>query len=451
MRSAQIRLHEVFSMFRRRWKLVVIPTIIVCAACIIAAFQLPRKYEATTTMLTRPDETLNVVRGFDASAYDDQLRSYGEIIYSNAFIQNLIDSLGIGRHVETEFERQGLITDVKRLISTDRRADAFTITFANSNPDLAKRGAEVIATMFIQTQVRMDNRENLLTIEFLEKKVDELRIQFEASTRVLVSSMEQNNEALPTETKSLYAQISDAEGKINAITERMKSYGDDLSTIQLVLGLFRTNPEAMRTETGKEPLLGLEREDLPYASDLRALITKYDDLTQRYTGRWPEIEKQETQLALLLDRIRVAVGNSVEELKTQRADLERSRAGFIEEARKSSLLSRLNQDRQSSYEISQKLYNDMKGKLEQARLKAEVESKGASQYLILDPPVYPVKPTKPNRRLLALAGLGLGFALGIVSVIVAELFDTTIRTPKDMEVYEKPIIALLPEGTGRYR
>ena len=451
MRSPQIRLDQVLSMYRRRWKLVLLPTIIVSIICTVGAFLLPRKYEATTTMLTRPDETLNMVRGFDASAYDDQLRSYGEIIYSNGFVQAIIDSLGIGRNIQTEFERQALVNEVKGMITTDRRSDAFSITFANSIPELAKRGAEVVADLFIQTQVRMGNRENLLTTEFLEKKVEQLRVEFENTTRSLVSSMQQGADELPIETRSLYAQIADMEGKVNSVDEHVRLYERNLLRLQTVAGLFRTNPDALRNEAGKQPLLELQREDLPYATEFRTLVSRYDELTQRYTGKWPEIEKLESQIISLVDRIQLATEAMIAELQAQRSDLETRRGILFEEVKKSSLMSRINQDRQSSYEISQKLYNDMKGKLEQARLKAEVESKGASQYIILDPPVYPAKPTKPNRRMLVLVGFGLGLFLGIISVIIAELFDRTIRTSKDIEVYEKPIIALLPDGAREYR
>jgi uncharacterized protein involved in exopolysaccharide biosynthesis len=207
----------------------------------------------------------------------------------------------------------------------------------------------------------------------------------------------------------------------------------------------------MRSESGKLPLLELEREDLPYVAELRTLVTKYDELTQIYTGKWPEIEKLEFQIASLLDRIRGATETEVARLQSQGSDLERQRGALIEEVKKSSLSDRMNQDKKSNYEVDLRQYNDMKSRLEQARLKAEVESKGANQYILLDPPIYPTSPTKPNRKMLIAAGFGLGFFLGIISVVLAELFDTTIRTSKDIEVYDKPIIALLPDGSREYR
>lgn len=453
MRPAQIRLHEVLSIYRRRWILVVIPTIIVSILCTVGAFLLPRKYEATTTMLVRPDQTLRAMGDYtEIAGFDEQLRSYNEIIYSNTFIQAVMDSLGIGRDIKTEAERQALLNATRKDIAADRRgSDSFSITFSSSSPGDAKRGAQVVANLFIQTKLRLENRQIYLTIQFLEKKVDELREEFEASARTLVSSMQQSPDDLPVETRSLYTQASSLGEKINTNHERQKSYQKTIQTVRSILDLLRTNPESVRSESGKQPLLELQRQDIPYAADLQALVGKYDETTQRYTAKWPEIEKQESKIVALLDRIRIATEMEATRLQTQESDLQKQWGDLIEEIRKSSLSDRINQDKQSNYEMNLKQYNDMKNKLEQARLKAEVESKGADQYIILDPPVFPTMPTKPNRTKLMLAGFALGCFFGIVSVILAELFDTTIRTSKDIEVYEKPIIALLPDGGRKYR
>jgi succinoglycan biosynthesis transport protein ExoP len=445
MRSAQIRLSEILRAYRRRWKLVVIPTIIVSIMCAIGAYLLPRKYEATTIMLIRPDQTFG--RDFDDV---DQLHNYGEIIFSRTFILALIDSLGIGRGIRTETERQGLINNVRGLIQTETRGtDSFSITFANADPGLAKRGAEVVANLFIETKVRIENRQNLLTIDFLEKKVEELRIQFENATRSLVISMQQSAAELPVETKSFYSQIGEVEATINSNDARTESYQKNLPILKTLPILF-ANSNTMRNAEDKQALLKLLGEDLPYIAELRALISRYDEETKRYTSKWPEIEKLETQIITLLGRIRVAMESEVAELAARRSDLERRRKTLIEQMKESSLMSRLNEDKKSSYDINQKVYNDMKVRLEQARLKTEVESKGANSYIILDPPILPMIPTKPNRKMLILLGFGLGFFLGIISVLIAELFDTTIRTSKDIEVYDKPVIALLPVGAREY-
>jgi capsular polysaccharide biosynthesis protein len=42
-----------------------------------------------------------------------------------------------------------------------------------------------------------------------------------------------------------------------------------------------------------------------------------------------------------------------------------------------------------------------------------------------------------------------GLMLGLLAAAAAELLDTTIRSPREIESYKKPIIALIPEGVHR--
>jgi capsular polysaccharide biosynthesis protein len=71
---------------------------------------------------------------------------------------------------------------------------------------------------------------------------------------------------------------------------------------------------------------------------------------------------------------------------------------------------------------------------------------GANQFIIIDPALLPIKPTKPNRPQLIAAGVLLGLFFGLAAVILKELLDTTVRTPRDVEVFQKPIIAFITDG-----
>ena len=86
----------------------------------------------------------------------------------------------------------------------------------------------------------------------------------------------------------------------------------------------------------------------------------------------------------------------------------------------------------------------MKVKLEQAQATQDIGENSAEQYVVIDPPQLPTVPAKPNRALIVGGGLGLGLFLGLLAAGLTELFDTRIRIPEDVEVFEKPIIAYLP-------
>lgn len=448
MRAAQLKVREVVGVFRRRWRMVALPTLIVFVACVIGAFVLPRKYESSTTILVRPDQSLKTLSGYEMmAAFEEQLRNFGEIITSRKFLEEVVDSLGYGKPGLVQAQRDALVAKVKSALSTSRiGSDSFSITYSDSDPQEALRGCEKVADMFIYTKTELENRQNQQTVEFLENKVGEYRQLFDASTRSLVTSMKQDVDELPTETRTLYDQVGVLERDMATINARLKTYQDALSVLGTLIDLLKNSPEVLRSESGKQPLLELQREDLPYVAELRVILTKYDEATRRYTSKFPEVDKLESQLVELLDRMHKGVENEIYKQQTQLTGLEKRRGQVVEELKKSSVATRTNQDKQTNYEINQKLYNEMKLKLEQARLALEVGSRGANQFIILDPAVLPTRATKPNRSMIIAGGLGLGLLLGVVIAVVTELFDTTLRSPRHVEVYQKPVIALLPNG-----
>ncbi len=148
-------------------------------------------------------------------------------------------------------------------------------------------------------------------------------------------------------------------------------------------------------------------------------------------------------------RMQGAMEAELSKQQPKRDDLEARRAKLVDRLKQSTVSARVDEDKESDYGIYRKLYDDMKVKLEQAITSRDLGSGSQNQFLIIDPALLPVKPTKPNRPQLIVAGMLIGLFFGLVAVIVKELLDTTVRTPRDVEVFQKPVIAFITDGRRR--
>jgi hypothetical protein len=166
----------------------------------------------------------------------------------------------------------------------------------------------------------------------------------------------------------------------------------------------------------------------------------------RYTSQHPEVEKLMRAISEVLDRMSVGVNAEIEKEATRLYDLRRRQTQII-----SDMLpqqgQRGGQDKESNLLIYQRLYDGMKIRLEEAQVQQAIGKNESDQFRIIDPALRPLKPSKPNRNAIIGGGFGVGLLLGLITVVLSELFDTTVRTTKAIEVYHKPIIALLPDWT----
>ncbi len=79
-------------------------------------------------------------------------------------------------------------------------------------------------------------------------------------------------------------------------------------------------------------------------------------------------------------------------------------------------------------------YADLEAKHREAKLAQtlEEEQKGET-FTLIEPPIAPEKPEKPDREKIMLLSLGLGIALGLALTILMELLNEVIRGPKALE------------------
>ena len=146
---------------------------------------------------------------------------------------------------------------------------------------------------------------------------------------------------------------------------------------------------------------------------------------------------------------RVAVQADVSGMTSELEDLRNNKASVTNELMKYSVDEKVDTDKKSNYALYERLYEDMKTKLEQAKMTRELGRNAENSFIIIDPARIPALPSKPNKPMIIGGGIVFGLFLGIASVILAEVLDSRIRTPRDLQVYEVPIIALLPEAGRR--
>jgi uncharacterized protein involved in exopolysaccharide biosynthesis len=443
VRSAQITLHELVAVFRRRKRYFLLPTAVITVLCSIGVFLMSNKYESSTTILVQRDEILNPLLSYQmavAMASEDRLRTFNEIIYSQTTLRRLADTLGLTDASTTEEKAQGIIAGLEKAIEVERRgSESFRITVTDTDPARAKHATEALADMFIGTILGVESQRNDQTVRFFEKKLAEIRKKFESSQQQVVSRLRSRIETLPEESRQLYTQVETVERTLTDLETKEKLYNDELQVL-------KTFPAAMKTETGKQALYDLQRADVPFAAEFRTLMTKYDEYSRKYKPMYPDLIALEGQISDLLQRMQSAMEGELAKQQPKREDLEKRRALLVDRLKQSSVSQRVDEDKESDYGIYRKLYDEMKVKLEQAITSRDLGTGGANQFIIIDPALLPIKPTKPNRPQLIVAGMLLGIFFGMAAVILKELLDTTVRSPRDVEVFQKPVIAFIADG-----
>ena len=146
---------------------------------------------------------------------------------------------------------------------------------------------------------------------------------------------------------------------------------------------------------------------------LTELDSKRQGLLQLYTELHPDVR---------------AIDEQIEETKERLKKLPQKELDF----------SRLSRE----VEINSKLYFDLKGKLEAARISEAEKTEDAS---LVDRAVAPTSPISPNKPLNYLFGVIVGAMLGLAGAFMTEQVDTSIGTIEDVENFMKlPALGIIP-------
>lgn len=353
-------------------------------------------------------------------------------------------------------------------VEQKRGLDIIEIAAESPSP----REAALIANIYSKEYKNYNleiNRDQLTFVKgFLDKQRKEKKDQLNEAEEILRSYQEKGGIiALDQQAQTLIQQLSQFDAQKNAAKielmasdEVLKQYKNELAKQDPRLADY------LESATSETYITALQNEisQLQINKDLAlAKVEPGIDITAKVKEYDKKIKDLKTKLDEKVKVLKAGIlASSPEEVKglsqkiieeeIKNGSLRTTQGGLAEivnkyEERfnrlpKTSLdLARFQRNRESL----EKLYTLVEERFQEAVIN---EQSQPGNVLIIDNARLPINPAKPNRLLIVMVGLVIGFGLAFGYVFIKNYFDNTVKTPEDIQKQNINVLAWIPQVEG---
>jgi len=292
----------------------------------------------------------------------------------------------------------------------------------------------------------LEERRNLLLVE-----LETLQINAAASGGLSEAQQQQQQDLtnLQNQYISLSARYGSGHPDVKAIKRQISAFEAEYGSLGNIEEL-QAQEQAVKQEmleltkkySGEHPdVKKLERK----LDSIETMIAEFDNAEENSTGNQPNPD-------LLQARARLeSVDSSIERVRKNRLALQSQITELNTLISRTPQVERGIDALERDYENTRRKYQEIKAKELQAELSKslEEEQKG-ERFTLLEPPLLPDKPIKPNRKKLFMLGLILSFVSGIGVAGLAESLDSGIRGSRTLAAVTKMTpLAAIPYITTR--
>ncbi len=448
--------HYIRGIGRYRWQAMAIAWVVCLVGWAVTA-KMPDQYQASTKFQVDTYSILQPILGGAIVDPSEKLRLTKLEVLSNTNIEKIVRKADLDLQVKNDAELDSLIQTVKNKISfqSSRQNDIFTITYTDTDPQVAKTIVQYLLDLFQEKALGDKRRDSDQAEKFLEEQITRYRTQLQDVESRLAEFKQENLNRLPEQGKDYYQRLQEAKSRVREATLELRQVENELDTLKAQLA----KEKKLLNGSSAEP----ENVSIPEIDQrIAALNTQLDNLLLRYTDKHPDvvntkrlIESLQEQKAKLLSvmesgssresmsnpiyqQLRIAIGDAearrasllvkVSEYKKRESELEALLHELPEIEEKLSDLTR-------EYSIIKQHHDEMVAKREQARIQKEKEqSSNELKFELHDPPKTPSEPIGPNRLLFYAAVLVIGCGGGIGLAFILSQINTTFYDAKSLNV-----------------
>jgi polysaccharide chain length determinant protein (PEP-CTERM system associated) len=477
----QLNLDDYLEILRRRWWVILIPTLVVGVGAYVRSLFLANQFTSRTLVLVEQQKVPeSYVKSVVAGDIGERLGTMQEQILSRTRLQPIIEKFGLFKDEKGKVAAEDLVdrlrksvsvTPIRSLISSGTdELPGFTISFTASDPRLAQQVCAEITSMFIEENLRLREQRAEGTTDFLRTELDQAKQALDAQDAKLAEFKSKYIGALPGNEQTQMNMMAGLSSQLDAVTSQLYRVQQDKAYQESALAQ-QLSAWQMSQKSGEPREDTLEKQ---LANSQAQLVA----MEAHYTASHPDVLKLKEDVAALKRRIEEnrarandktaqaqepAGGTEPPEIQKLRFQIHQAEVFIREKTREQARLKEqlgVYQGRLSmspvveqkykeltrDYQTALQFYNELLTKKSQSEMATSLERRQqGEQFRVMDPPDLPERPSYPNRPLFAGGGLGVGLALGIGITLLLELQDKSLRTEDDVQHFlGLPTLAMVP-------
>jgi len=387
-----------------------------------------------------------------------------------------------------------------------RVTTAFALSYESDSPTLAHAVTNDLVSLFLNENIEQRQAAVEETAAFFSTEANRLGKQITTLEAQLAAFKEQHQDSLPEFTGvnrermgRIEERLRDNSLAVRALEEQKTYLESELAQLSPTLrsvvaaaGASAASPEARLQELETRHVgiaarysadhpdrIQVEREiaalrEQVGQSDTAATQTRLADLTaqlavlrKRYSEAHPDVATLKRSIAAIeaelakskkpttstdnpvYVQIRTKLDGTrmeIESLKHARVDLERDLAQIETRVSESPRIEQQYRALTRDYDNAMKAYQEMRGKEMTAELAMSLESeRKGERFSLLEPPLVPERPYKPDRRKILSLGLALSVAGGVGHIALREVMEPGLRGARAvLAITGAPPLAVIP-------
>jgi len=452
----QLTLHDYLLIIRRRFPYLIGISIAGLFLTVAVAIYVPPSYKASgTIMVESPVVPEAIVQSVIRNQLDERINEIMQRVMTRDNLLQISDKFGLYKEVSGEVSASEMADRIRKRISIEKAESgqaihtnqqghptmSFTLSFEDKYPDIAFQVTNEIISSFLDRGEKMRTEGAAVTTAFLTEESKTLRQEVDRLEKQISDYKRQNKNALPEQLTLRMTMLTRAENDLREVERDIRSTKEDIRSLEVELAAAKQGHDLGDTQ-------GVNQADTPQT--LPALKAELARLSTIYKESHPDIRMLKSRIEAMekagesggessaIDPTNVAVNRIKAKILADNARLSslaqqkemlqgkisENESAMIQTPKVEQGLNVLLRDR----DAAQKKYEELRNKQINARMAENLESENKSErYTLLEPPVLPEKPYKPNRIKIFLIGLILSLASSGGFIMVLETVDKRVR------------------------